>query len=96
MGISWLITEPFVIVVLASLPSMCRCGFLEKCFDRMDELGLKHRAKLELALFEPRPSRCARSDLHLALPLAVLRCFLADEHAIACRSPVAAERLTMG
>ena len=40
MGISWLITEPFVILILASLPSFCRCKFVEKCFNRMDEMGL--------------------------------------------------------
>ena len=40
MGISWLITEPFVILILAALPSLCQCDCLGKCFERMDDMGI--------------------------------------------------------
>ena len=40
MGISWVLTEPLVILILASLPSLCQSEVLGKFFERMDEIGL--------------------------------------------------------
>ena len=45
LGVSWLVTEPLVILMLATLPSLCKKGDKQescvgKCFDRMDEMGL--------------------------------------------------------
>ena len=40
LGISWIVTEPFIIVFFTVLPGLCHCDAMGSCLDRMDDLGI--------------------------------------------------------
>jgi hypothetical protein len=40
LGISWIVTEPLIIIFFTVLPGLCRCDALGGCLDRMDEMGV--------------------------------------------------------